>query len=521
MARRWRTSPALAIEGEQTGDGRVIAAGALYWATDLGSSPLPLRWDREDDGFHAGAVLIGSIDTLERRPDGTIYAEGDLHDAAEGSAELVALLEERGGLGVSVDLDDIAVEVVANADDMDEADEGGIMLIASAEPIGYGRPDVHPSAAALRAGAGDPDPVDDPDTETVLLYGYDVGEVVERLTRGRIRGATLVDIAAFDRARVELVAVEDRAGANDEDGDEDAQVSGEETALAAATVTQLHPPRSVFEMPEPEHTDDRYVDQPGGVVAIPLTIEDDGRVYGHVAAWGVCHTGFPGQCVTAPRSPSGYAAFHTGAARTAEGDTLSVGVLTVGTDHADLRAFAAEARDHYANTGLAWADVRAVDGEHGVWVSGRVRHGITADQVDVLRASSPSGDWRRIDGELDMVAVLQVNTPGFPVRRAVAAAAGLPELPDPQRTQVLARDTGEAEALVAAGRVAGCPDCQRARAEASAVGLSPEEWGARVADAVAERLRPELAALRVLEARTGHLRGHAARALAERIRPSA
>lgn len=512
MARRWRTSPALAIEGEQTGDGRVIAAGALYWQLD---APLPLRWDREDDGAHAGALLVGTIDTVTRQPDGTITAEGDIDEGGADGAELVRVLTERGTLGVSVDIDDVAVEVVATVDPEEDGDALDLLL-ASADQVAYGRPGVHPSAGALRAGAGDPDPADDPDTETVPLYGYDVGEVVERLTRGRIRGATVVDIAAFDRARIELAAAE----AEDADAPEaDPDVEPEVAVAASATAA---PSRVVFEMAEPDVGDSRYVDQPGGVVAIPLTIEDDGRVYGHVAAWGVCHTGFPGQCVTAPMSPSGYAAFHTGAVRLADGDTLPVGVLTVGTDHADMRAFAAEARDHYANTGLAWADVRAVDGEHGVWVSGRVRAGVTDDQLAVLRASSPSGDWRRLDGALDMIAVLSVNTPGFPVRREALAAAAMPALPDLSRPRVLAASAGRLEALVAAGVVEGCADCRRRRLVmgegfVSVTAAAGDDLARMVADAVVARLTPELAVLHVLDARTTHLRSAAARHAAERI----
>src|SRR2546422_2197053 len=36
--------------------------------------------------------------------------------------------------------------------------------------------------------------------------------------------------------------------------------------------------------------------------ACPLTVTEDGRVFGHLAPWGVCHTGKPNQCITAPHS---------------------------------------------------------------------------------------------------------------------------------------------------------------------------------------------------------------------------
>src|SRR5205085_943051 len=42
-----------------------------------------------------------------------------------------------------------------------------------------------------------------------------------------------------------------------------------------------------------------------------------------------------------------------------------------------------------------------------------------------LRASAPSGDWRRIGGNLELVGLLAVNVPGFPVPRPqVLTAAG-------------------------------------------------------------------------------------------------
>ena len=75
---------------------------------------------------------------------------------------------------------------------------------------------------------------------------------------------------------------------------------------------------------------------------------------------------------------------------------MNTGALVVGCDHADLALFAPEARDHYAHAGLAWADVRIVDGQHGPWISGQVRPGLTDDQLATLNASSVSGDWRNL-----------------------------------------------------------------------------------------------------------------------------
>ena len=76
---------------------------------------------------------------------------------------------------------------------------------------------------------------------------------------------------------------------------------------------------------------------------------------------------------------------------------------------------------HYDDTLSAVADVSAGEDSYGIWVSGSLRPDATALQVRALRASAPSGDWRPINGALELVAVCQVNVPGFPVARAMVA----------------------------------------------------------------------------------------------------
>ena len=53
--------------------------------------------------------------------------------------------------------------------------------------------------------------------------------------------------------------------------------------------------------------------------------------------------------------------------------------------------------------------------EYGIWVAGAVRPDATEEQIRKLRASSISGDWRNIGGQLELVAALCVNQPGFPL----------------------------------------------------------------------------------------------------------
>ncbi|QHN36910.1 hypothetical protein [Gordonia pseudamarae] len=160
-----------------------------------------------------------------------------------------------------------------------------------------------------------------------------------------------------------------------------------------------------------------------------LTVTADGHVYGHLATWGSCHIGYGDQCVTPPSSTSGYQYFHQGIVDTDDG-ALPVGKITLGTGHAGLGEDAASAAAHYDNTGAVTAIVRAGEDAHGIWLAGRLVPGIGDQRVDELRRSGVSGDWRGINGNLELVAALAVNVPGFPVPRTeqLVASGGVSTL---------------------------------------------------------------------------------------------
>src|SRR5574337_83897 len=84
-------------------------------------------------------------------------------------------------------------------------------------------------------------------------------------------------------------------------------------AMTAAAA--LAPKREVFFRPEPN-------------VPTPMTYDDDGSVYGHLALSNSCHRGFLngglGECVKPPTSRTDYGQFHLGQIQTAEGDMLGV-----------------------------------------------------------------------------------------------------------------------------------------------------------------------------------------------------
>jgi uncharacterized protein DUF6582 len=172
-------------------------------------------------------------------------------------------------------------------------------------------------------------------------------------------------------------------------------------SMMASSKYPVYPPASWFEDPVlPTKTG--------------LTVTDDGHVFGHIAAWGECHRDF-NECVLAPHSKMDYRAFHLGKVRTAEGETLKAGKIQMDTTHADVRLGFAAAAFHYDDTGNEVAVVRAGEDEYGIWVAGAIVPEATEQMVARLRRSPISGDWRQVEGGLELVAALAVNTPAFPV----------------------------------------------------------------------------------------------------------
>lgn len=220
-----------------------------------------------------------------------------------------------------------------------------------------------------------------------------------------------------------------RGGRRGADGTGDAGVQKNQASLAdevitAATAGGFRPPAAWFRNPD--------LTGPTG-----LRVTEDGRVYGHLASWNVCHTGIGNKCVTAPHSVTDYRYFKVGTVMTSDGKELAVGKITLGGGHADPQYGIRPALEHYDNAGAAVAAVTVGEDGHGVWVAGALLPGVDDARIAQLRLSPLSGDWRRVDGNLELIAALAVNTPGFPVIRASAAgdeeatllAAGVVELP--------------------------------------------------------------------------------------------
>jgi len=171
-----------------------------------------------------------------------------------------------------------------------------------------------------------------------------------------------------------------------------------------ASVAPLAPPSAWFA-------------DPGLKAPTKLTITDDGRVFGHLAQWKVCHVGIGRACVMAPKTRTNYNLFRVGTVRCDDGAEKPIGKITLGTGHANAQWGIVPSREHYDNTGWAAAVVNVGEDRHGIWVNGALTTNMTPERIAELRASALSGDWREVNGNLELIAALAVNNPGFPIYR--------------------------------------------------------------------------------------------------------
>jgi hypothetical protein len=358
--------PLLLPEEIESGDGRKFTKGSL----EMRELPLPLLWQIKTGPGHDGSVVVGMMESMERIEGGIGNVHGHF-DTGEFGREAERLVRLGFFRGVSADLDMFEADV--EVEDAKDATTG-----------------------------------EDTKVETGRMS----------ISKGRVMAATIVAKPAFQEATIHIV---DPEGLQESQQEEDVVPDGvyvedvdalEASALVAcgivAGVIPVAPPADWFENPKLKS-------------ATPLTVGDDGRVYGHIAAWHVDHIGMSFG-TRPPKSRSNYAYFHTGVVRTDEGSDIPVGQLTLAGGHASLEMSAQEAVRHYDDTASAIADVHAGEDAYGIWVSGALRPGTTPEQIRALRASAPSGDWRPIKGRLELVGVLQVNVPGFPIARSRVAS---------------------------------------------------------------------------------------------------
>jgi hypothetical protein len=152
-----------------------------------------------------------------------------------------------------------------------------------------------------------------------------------------------------------------------------------------------------------------------------VTIEDTGRVYGYIALWNACHVGM-GDCVAPPQgSPSEYDLAHTGETMTAEGELIATANIGGGVGHFGEGTAQAAARYH-GDTTSQLMRVRYGEDAKGLWFAGALWPDVTQLEVQRIRATSLSGDWRWVyglrDGKsgMDFTGAVLVNIPGFPLQ---------------------------------------------------------------------------------------------------------
>ena len=357
------TIPMLVPEETESGDGRKFRKGAITMR-DL---PVPLLWQIKTGAGHDGSVVVGRIDYIERVEGGMGNARG-VFDTGPYGREAERLVRHGFLRGVSVDLDQFEAKEEKK-----------------------------------------------PEPEMAEGDGQEFGKDKLTINKARIMAATIVAKPAFQECSILLQAEGDQEeNVTPEDGvyEESMQDFADVEPITASGFLKsdipMTPPADWFE-------------NPGFTKATPLTVTDDGRVYGHIAAWNVNHIGLP-RATKPPRSRSKYAYFHTGVIRTEAGTDVPVGQLTLAGGHAPLNVDAMTAAKHYDDTASAVADIHVGEDEYGIWCAGSLRPNLDELQIRALRASAPSGDWRPINGSLELVAICQVNVPGFPTARAMIAS---------------------------------------------------------------------------------------------------
>lgn len=394
---RWNAI--FAPEGKATDDGRVFAPDSCSWR-ELPLSLMAMTVTSE--GGHIGAELAGRIDRIWRDESAMpwlIRAEGVFNDNAYGN-EIANLVRDGALRGNSVDL-----------------------AIRRAE---YGPRDLYVDENGLWK---DDAPADGAETDDEILGLLLEGEDVLMVFRDAVIGmSTVCPFPAFEEGTITLTAggelapdfaiVEHVPMKMTIWMEDSVEAAGDVVTASAAGIAPVRPPTEWFDAPELEEL-------------TPLTVDDDGRIFGHAWQWDSCHIGIPGACTVAPHSETDYAYFHLKEVECDDGSIVAVGTITLGTGHADTRASRRAATEHYDNTGAAVADVRIYEDEFGGVVAGALRPEVSEERVRELRGSSPSGDWRRVEGNLELVGLLAVNVPGFPVPRTkalMAAAEGTEEL---------------------------------------------------------------------------------------------
>ncbi|MFE9127807.1 phage minor head protein [Streptomyces sp. NPDC007148] len=574
--RTWSTpdDTAIAFEDQQTGDGRIFKSGALKWDR----RPMPLQYADEMLMGHEGAELAGAIKTVKR--DGNrITASGVLYATRSAGADAIQLLDEDAPLGISVDLDDVDIEFVDNTLSPEDADwlfasarlpqasvlrldDGSVMLsgttraewTASEGAFSRSRYDLQlitgPGGAlnasgiqnafagigVLAAAAGD---ADDPE-QGLVVYSQKSGEFVMRITRARLRGATLVAMPAFKDARIVLDPAEETAavvplvtatgdtrdrvvtyvctspaavGARDVSKALGMAMSTARGHLNAAAksgrIIRLVPglfcgPSSMPEGEAAAPDDDLEASAWTAMEDAPPmpaawfqepTMEElppgsggvhykDGRVYGWVAQAGDPHAGYPGKNLTI-ESLGGIDLTHFLRARFLldDGAYVKAGAMTMNVGHHRDGAECETASCQFDDTRTVAAIVTVGMNERGLWFSGAAGPWLSDWDRRVFSACQPSYHMKQgRDGCWQLRAVLSVPVPGHSsplLATAVAERANLALAASAAFSDTIPGQRQDTAPTVPASSAEGTPDLP---------GQRPDSVSGQVPDIDVDRL---------------------------------
>lgn len=396
----------LGLEGAFTSDKRLLLKDEIG-QRDL---PLPFRVQLQSKPAHEDAVQSGRIEGIDRVPvsdfasfladQGIDPSEFPLGDAPSDAVVIWATGELNGEHA------DTAKQYLENG--------AGVSL------------DLPRDRTALI----DPDTMKEVDPSTVDPFDILMGKYVEGIG-GKIGGATIVDISAFEQARVRLSdgVLVASAFANIHVTEKD---DGPGSWFYVGPKGEDFQPKIVIASAGPVKPPTEWFQNPQLTKLTALQITKEGRVFGHLADWNGCHVGFGAMCVPPYASTSDYAYFNVGEIETAEGELIPCGKIMFSMDGAghastDPQLSYEQIMRYYDDATKVGAFVRAGADRHGTWLAGALRSGLTELEIQHLRTHPPSGDWRPIRGVSDLIAAFSVPIPGYPIARqghALVASAG-------------------------------------------------------------------------------------------------
>jgi 8-oxo-dGTP pyrophosphatase MutT (NUDIX family) len=448
----------LAPEEVPTGDKRGFAAGSMS------SRPyrLPFRWAETDNGAHAGALAVGSVDRLMRK-DGLIHWQGLLMNTTKAD-DFAGLMQFFGGrYGVSVDGDNGNI-------DPERTEASGVLWFDAVRASGLTAVDIPAFSEAYVAFGAHPDMPEEEDEEFAVMrasgdlvtFDRGPGWVTNPRETKRIHDYwTKKGEPGY--AKVGWGTPGDFTRAKKLIGEKIAKNSPEDVKYLNQIIAQWHydalgywpgelgKPGNAPDTPENrrraathaalEPTDeadwDLVLTSSAGVRIAPpaeyftrhpsteaLVIEEPDengirRTYGYAGERGVCHIGYDGRCVEMPYDPNDtFDEFHLGRTKTDEG-YIKTGVITYKVEHRDAQTILTETAQqaHFDNIECAWSAVRLGVDEDGVWFSGVVLPHVPEEDIILIEATGQvSGEWK-----FGAMRGLQcVNIPGFPVMRSSA-----------------------------------------------------------------------------------------------------